>query len=163
MKKGLIMKNIILALLFISSLLFSKSMHSMFQSVPIQKAQLLQKGEDKMHCANCGMKLPKFYKTNHVAVVDGKVKQYCSIHCLAEDIINGKNPTNMRVVDNSTLKFIPVEKAYYVVGSKKPATMSSVSKYAFGNKSDAEKFAKKFGGKVMDFTQALEIAKKDFK
>ena len=40
--------------------------------------------------------------------------------------------------------------------------MSKVSKYAFGTKEAAEKFAKENGGKVMRFKDALAIAKKDY-
>jgi hypothetical protein len=67
------------------------------------------------------------------------------------------------VVDNTTLKFIPVEKAYYVVGSSKPATMAKkVSKYAFGTEQAAKAFAAEFGGEVMRYDAALALAKKDF-
>ncbi len=41
----------------------------------------------------------------------------------------------------------------------KPGTMSMTSKYAFGKKSDAEKFAKEFGGKVMTFYDVLDSVK----
>ena len=140
-----------------------KKMHKMFQSVPVDKATLLQTGDAKMFCPQCGMTLPMFYKTNHAAEVDGKVKQYCSIHCLVEDKeINHKEPKNIKVVDVVTLKFIPVEKATYVVGSNVKGTMSMISKYAFSTKEAAEAFAKEHGGKVTDFTGAYEVAKKDF-
>ena len=65
-------------------------------------------------------------------------------------------------MDVQTLKFIPVEKAHYVVGSDVKGTMSMVSKYAFGTKEAAEAFAKEHGGKVTDFKGAYEVAKKDF-
>ncbi len=137
--------------------------HRMFQSVPMEKAVLLQKGDAKIFCPQCGMHLPMFYKTNHVAEVDGGIKQYCSIHCLVEDIVkNHKAPENIKVVDVTTLKLIPVEKASYVVASKVKGTMSMTSKYAFGTKDAAKLFAKEHGGEVMDYAGALEVAKKDF-
>ncbi len=137
--------------------------HKMFQTVPAEKATLMQTGDAKIFCPQCGMNLPMFYKTNHVAEVDGKVKQYCSIHCLVEDIEkNHKKPEHIKVVDVTTLKFIPVEKAFYVVGSDVKGTMSMTSKYAFGTKSAAEAFVKVHGGKITDFKGALEEAKKDF-
>ncbi len=141
----------------------AKMGHKMFQSVPMEQAQIMQKGDARMFCPQCGMNLPMFYKTNHVAEVDGKVKQYCSLHCLAEDReINHKELKNIRVVDVTTLQFIPVEKATYVVGSNVQGTMSGVSKYAFGKRADAEAFAKAHGGRVTDFAGAYEEAKKDF-
>jgi len=139
-----------------------KKMMKMFQSVPKGKATLLQDGKAKMFCPECGMTLPMFYKTNHAATVDGKVKQYCSIHCLVEDMKKGSKVTDIKVVDVTTLKFIPAEKATYVVGSHKKGTMTMISKYAFAKKADAEMFAKANGGKVTDFKGALEAAKADF-
>ena len=135
----------------------------MFQSVPYKDVTLLQTGQNKTSGIVCGMNLPKFYKTNHSAVLDGKVRQYCSIHCIYEDlIINKLALTNIKVVDINSLKFIDAKKAFYVVGSKKRATMSITSKYAFSNLDEANKFIKKYGGKVVEFDEALNIAKKDF-
>jgi hypothetical protein len=103
-----------------------------------------------------------FYKTNHAATVNGKVKQYCSIHCVVEDMNKGSKLEDIKVVDTKSLKFIDAQKAHYVVGSSKKGTMTMTSKYAFADKADAEAFAKANGGKVVDFKTALEIAKKDF-
>jgi len=139
-----------------------KKMMKMFQAVPKGKATLLQEGKAKAFCPECGMTLPMFYKTNHAATVDGKVKQYCSMHCLVEDMQKGSKLTDIKVVDVTSLKFIPAEKAVYVVGSAKKGTMTMVSKYAFANKADAEAFAKANGGTVTDFDGAIEEAKKDF-
>jgi len=139
-----------------------KMMMQMFQSVPKGQATLLQEGKAKAFCPECGMTLPMFYKTNHAATVDGKVKQYCSIHCLVEDMQKGSKPTDIKVVDVESLKFIDAPKAYYVIGSSKKGTMTTVSKYAFASKASAEAFAKANGGKVTDFNGALAEAKKDF-
>lgn len=136
-----------------------KKMPMQFQAVSPDKAKILQEGENKMYCPKCGMTLPMFYKTNHAAHVNGKVEQYCSIHCLAETIAEGGKVTGIKVVDNTTLEFIDVIKAWYVMGSDKAGTMSMTSKYAFGKKSDAEKFAKEFGGKVMTFYAVLDSVK----
>ncbi len=77
----------------------------------------------------------KDYLYESGAKVNGKEHQYCSIHCMIEEAVkNGKEVVDPQVVDNTTLKFIDANKAYYVVGSSKPATMSMVSKYAFGTK-----------------------------
>jgi nitrous oxide reductase accessory protein NosL len=130
----------------------------MYQSVDPKKAQILQKGKNKMFCPLCGMTLPLFYKTNHVATHKGIQKQYCSIHCLANDKANGTQVENIRVVDNTSLKFIDATKAFYVVGSSKKGTMSMVSKYAFGTKEAANAFAKEFGGEIKSFQEALKIA-----
>jgi len=139
-----------------------KRMMKLYQMVPPDMATIVQDGKAKLFCPECGMTLSMFYKTNHVATVAGKVKQYCSIHCLVEDIEKGSKLTDIKVVDTITLKFIPVEKATYVVGSSKKGTMTMVSKYAFANRTDAEKFAKDNGGKLVDYNSAYKAAKSDF-
>lgn len=104
-----------------------------------------------------------FYKTNHSATHEEAAKQYCSIHCVVEDKeINKSNLKDIKVVDVTSLKFIAADSATYVVGSKKKGTMSMVSKYAFANKADANKFAKENGGKTMTYNEAYAEAKKDF-
>ncbi len=164
------MKKILLTLLALGTLATfaqaegakPKKMMKMFQSVSKGEATLLQEGKAKPFCPECGMTLPMFYKTNHAATVDGKVKQYCSIHCVVEDTQKGSKLTDIKVVDVTSLKFIAVEKATYVVGSAKKGTMTMVSKYAFANKVDAEAFAKANGGKVMDYSAAYKAAESDF-
>ena len=139
-----------------------KKMMQMFQSVSPSEATLLQKGDAKVFCPNCGMNLPMYYKTNHAATINGEVKQYCSIHCLAEDIERGLKPTEIKVVDVSSLKFIDAKKAHYVVGSSQRGTMSMISKYAFADKTEAEAFVDLYGGEVTDFDGALQKALQDF-
>jgi len=136
-----------------------KKMPTRFQAVSHDKAMILQEGEAKMFCPKCGMTLPMFYKTNHAAHVNGKSEQYCSIHCLAETIADGGKVTAIKVVDNTTLKFIDVISSWYVMGSNKAGTMTMTSKYAFANRSDAEKFAKEFGGKVLTYYAVMDAVK----
>ncbi|SFV55093.1 hypothetical protein MNB_SV-9-36 [hydrothermal vent metagenome] len=140
-----------------------KMMKDRFQSVSVDKAIILQNGDAKLSCPSCGMNLPKFYKTNHSAKVDGKVKQYCSIHCLVGDMNRGLKVEDIKVVDVKSLKFINAKDAFYVVGSSKKGTMSKVSKYAFALEKDAKEFAKNSGGKVMNFDEAVKKAQDDFK
>ena len=164
------MKKILLTLLALGTLATfaqaeeakPKKMTKMFQSVSKGEATLLQEGKAKAFCPECGMTLPMFYKTNHAATVDGKVKQYCSIHCIVEDTQKGSKLTDIKVVDVTSLKFIAADKASYVVGSTKKGTMTMVSKYAFANKADAEAFAKANGGKVVDYSGAYKAAESDF-
>lgn len=135
----------------------------MFQSVPYESATLLQDGENRASCPICGMKLPLFYKTNHAAIHDGEQKQYCSLHCLVDDMHNhGSNLSQLQVVDVKSLKFIDAKSAFYVVGSKKPATMSVISKYAFANEADAKAFQDQYGGQIKSFEEASKTALKDF-
>ena len=134
-----------------------------FQSVALEKTTMLQTGETKYACPECGMKLPMFYKTNHAAISNGKQKQYCSIHCFVDDKTNNKSDvTNMKVVAIDTLKFIDVKDAIYVVGSEIKGTMSGLSKYAFEGRMSARRFAQENQGQIMTFEEAYAYAKKDF-
>lgn len=143
--------------------------HKRFQSVDPKQAVLLEKGEYKASCSVCGMNLPTFYKTNHAVIFkDGKALQFCSIHCLAETIeyrLSDEEKAaiaEIKAVDALSTEMIDAKTAHYVIGSKKPGTMSMVSKYAFKEKADAEAFAKEFGGEVTDFDHAYAKAKEDF-
>ena len=140
-----------------------KMMKEMFQSVSADKAVMFQNGDAKLSCPECGMNLPKFYKTNHSSTVDGKAKQYCSIHCLVGDINKGLKVKDIKVVDVESLKFINAKDAFYVVGSSKKGTMSKVSKYAFASEKSAKLFAKDNGGEVLTFDEAIKKAQDDFK
>ena len=167
MKRFTLLTGIFTALLFVgctdSSTATPKSSKARFQTVPAKQATLVQTGKDKESCVICGMNLPTFYKTNHAAETKtGTKRQYCSIHCVVEDNeINKTDLVNLKVVDTNSLKFISVYKAFYVVGSSKPGTMSRTSKYAFAKKSEAEAFAKEFGGNVMNFNDTYTVSMKD--
>lgn len=155
----------VVALIFVGCGVEKKPMvkSGMFQSVNSQDATLVQSGKEKTSCNRCGMNLVMFYKTSHKALHNYKPIQYCSIHCLEDHLGEGTTLKNPQVVDVSSLKFINVGEAFYVVGSKKRGTMSKISKYAFLDKSMAKKFQKKYGGKIMSFNEALKVAKKDFR
>ena len=150
-------KMVVMALVL---LLAAPATAQMFQTVAPDQAQLLQAdGPGKMYCPNCGMNLVAFYKTSHAMEQDnGNIHQYCSLHCLAE--ANAGDLENARVVDVTSLKFIPAAEAFYVVGSDVKGTMTMKSKYAFAQKADAEAFAAEHGGTISEFSAALTVARK---
>jgi len=155
------MKKLIISLLLLTVGLNAMNMHKNYRTVPLKDATLLKTGKEKMYCSVCGMTLPMFYKTNHAAKHDHKNDQYCSITCMIEDmVVNGKDLSEFKVVDNTTLKFIPSKDAFFIVGSNKPGTMSMVSKYAFGTKDAALKFQKANGGELMNFKTLVMLVKK---
>ena len=164
MKHITLLSTLIISLLFIGATnSVAKSSEARFQTVSAKQAKLVQKGKNKKSCVICGMNLQTFYKTSHAAETKkGTKRQYCSIHCVVHDNeINKTDLVNLKVVDTNSLKFISADKAFYVVGSSKPATMSRVSKYAFSKKSKAKAFAKKYGGKVMNLHDTYTEAMKD--
>jgi nitrous oxide reductase accessory protein NosL len=157
------MKSIIFTALF-STLLFgmgeSNKNQVDFRAVSKNEAVNVQSGKHKDFCPVCGMTLHNFYKTNFAAKANGTESQYCSIVCLIEDeVVNNKKMTNIRVVDNSTLKMIDATKAIFVVGSNKPATMSSVSIYGFGTVDAAKEFTIKNGGDIKTFDDVYKMTK----
>jgi len=155
------MKKILLGICILAIGLSAVQMQN-YRAVPMDKATLVKQGKEKMYCSVCGMTLPMFYRTNHAADHNGMHDQYCSITCAIEDkVINGRKLTNYRVVDNTTLKLIPSKDAFFVVGSKKPGTMSNISKYAFGTKEAALAFQKENGGKIMGFDELVKLVEKN--
>jgi nitrous oxide reductase accessory protein NosL len=155
-----ITKKTILAITMLLIAMSPLSAKQNYRAVPLEKATLLKTGDQKMYCSVCGMTLPMFYRTNHASTHDGHDDQYCSITCEITDmIINKRQMNNFRVVDNTTLKFIDANKAFFVVGSKKPGTMSMISKYAFSTQKDAIEFQKANGGKLMNFKELVDMVK----
>lgn len=161
------MSKFIMSFLVLGTMLFGATSEEkpqnkemeMFQSVPMQKATILQNGETKMYCPTCGMTLPMFYKTNHAATHADHTEQYCSLHCLVEtNAENNNSLKDIKVVDTKSLKFIDAKSAHYVVGSSKKGTMSMVSKYAFEKIEDAKAFISEFGGELMNFEQTYKVA-----
>ena len=164
MKRITLFSTVLIALLFVGYTdSVAASDQARFQTVSAKQAILVQKGKNKKSCVICGMNLQTFYKTSHAAETKkGTKRQYCSLHCVVHDNeINKTDLVNLKVVDTNSLKFISVYKAFYVVGSSKPATMSRTSKYAFSKKSKAKAFAKKFGGKVLNFNDTYTASMKD--
>jgi len=150
-------KFIIFFIILIQSLCYAD-----FSKTARGEAVFLQKGSDKYWCSVCGMSLKEYYKTNHaVKLKDNTYKQYCSLNCLAFDYNNIKNNiSELLVVDTAKEKFINAYTAFYLLGSKIPGTMSKVSKIAFKDKKDAEKFKTQYGGEIVSFKQAFDLTKK---
>lgn len=135
-----------------------------FQSVSKDKITILQSGRTKEACASCGMSLAKFYKANHAATHNEETKQFCSMHCVADEMGIKKIPLkDIQVVDLKSLKFIDAKKAFYVMGSKKRGIMSKRSKFAFASQEDALIFTQKYDGKIVNFDEAYKNALSDFK
>jgi len=135
-----------------------------FQSVSKDKITILQSSRTKEACSSCGMNLANLYKANHAATQDGVLKQFCSIHCLANEMGVKKNHLNeIQVVDLKSLKFIDAKKAFYVLGSRPKGVMTKSSKFAFSSQTDAEEFIQKYGGKIVSFDVAYKNALADFR
>lgn len=156
------MKKILGLFIFLFGIVFSNlNAAEMFQTVETKDSTLIKTDSSKEFCNVCGMHLTKYYKTNHTAEFkNGHQEQYCSLHCLSEVHKDYEQKIkNIQVVDTNSLKLIDAKKAFYVVGSSKEGTMSSISKYAFSTKIEAEKFKKEFGGEIHTFAETLKLSK----
>lgn len=120
-----------------------------------------QKYTDKERCDNCGMDRNKWARTRFEFQSSKGTFHTCSINCLAVMGIKIKEePKNVKVAEYfHPERMLDAEKAFFVVGSTAPGTMSPISKIAFSSKEDAERHAAKYGGTVADFTGAMNAAK----
>jgi nitrous oxide reductase accessory protein NosL len=112
-------------------------------------------------CTHCGMDRTTFAHSRMVvAYDDGTTVGTCSIHCLAIDLIMnmGKMPNSIKVGDFNSKELIDAEKAFWVIGGKKPGVMSKQGKWAFAKKEDAEAFAKDNGGNMATFDDAMKAS-----
>jgi len=121
-----------------------------------------------MGCENCRMNLKRFIETSHaIQTTDGINHYYCSINCCTS-AWSRNNYSNALVfgVDQKSIEYTPVENLYYVIGSKLPAVMSKVSKYAFKDSAVALQFKmEQEGDRIISYKKTFkmcedELAKK---
>ncbi len=115
-------------------------------------------------CKYCGMDRDQLAHSRMVVVYDdGTSVGTCSIHCVAIELILDidKMPRSLQVGDYSSKKLIDAEKAFWVIGGKKPGVMTKKAKWAFKNKADAKKFIAKNGGSLSTFDKAMKATYED--
>lgn len=115
-------------------------------------------------CMFCGMDRGKFAHSRMlIEYDDGTSFGACSLHCVAVDLASNidKTPGTIGVADYKSKKMVGAEKAFWVLGGKKPGVMTSHAKWAFGSKPDAENFVKENGGVLATFDEAMKAAYDD--
>lgn len=112
-------------------------------------------------CPNCGMVRPMWARTWKTFDEFEGATQACSFHCLADMALKaGQDPKNVKVsLFLDYARMIPVEKAFFVVGSSAVGTMTMTSKAAFADKASAESFAATCGGKIERYGATMNMAK----
>ena len=122
-----------------------------------------KKYTDKGRCPNCGMMLNMWARTRHEFSNSEGSHTTCSIRCMADMSQNsGEKPAQAKAaLYLQPEKMVAASEAFYVVGSSAKGTMAMKSKLVFASKSDAEDFAKQYGGKVVPFATALAGATKE--
>lgn len=118
----------------------------------------------KMGCENCSMNIERFIQTGHaIQTEDGTNHYYCSINCCTS-AWNKENYSNASVfaIDKQSVEYAPVENVYYVIGSILPAVMTKVSKYAFKDSTQAEKFKIKQKGKtILGYKETFKMCEEE--
>jgi nitrous oxide reductase accessory protein NosL len=115
-------------------------------------------------CKYCGMDRAKFATSRMVVEFDDGTKLHaCSLHCVAVDLALqiDRTPVAIRVADVDTQELLDAEKAYWVVGGKRPGVMTKRGKWAFGEKAAAKAFVKQEGGLIATFEDAMKAAYED--
>lgn len=115
-------------------------------------------------CALCGMDRAKYAQSRMlVEYEDGTSSGLCSLHCAAVEVASSidKTPRRIRVGDYGNRNLIDAETAFWVVGGRKPGVMTANAKWAFEERSAAEKFVKENGGVLASFDDAMKAAYQD--
>jgi copper chaperone NosL len=115
-------------------------------------------------CKYCGMNRETFAHSRMlIEYNDGTKEGTCSLHCAAVDLALNldKAPKAILVGDYGTKMLVNAETAVWVIGGNKPGVMTKNAKWAFADKTDAEKYRQENGGRIATFDEALETAYKD--
>jgi len=115
-------------------------------------------------CKYCGMDRQKFASSRMlIEYSDGSGLGLCSIHCAAVDLAQNidKTPKSLQVADYGTKNLIDAEKAYWVIGGKKPGVMTKRAKWAFADQKAAAAFIKENEGQLASFDEAMKATYED--
>jgi nitrous oxide reductase accessory protein NosL len=115
-------------------------------------------------CKFCGMNRAMFAHSRMVVEYDdGTSLGTCSIHCMAIELALNidKTPRALLVGDFDSKKLIDAEKAFWVMGGKRPGVMTKRAKWAFENQADAEKFIAENGGTLSTFDEVMKATYED--
>jgi nitrous oxide reductase accessory protein NosL len=115
-------------------------------------------------CPYCGMKRSQYPHSWVILThTDGSVEMVCSVHCAAIDMAlhTTKQISQITVADYKTHRQIPAETAFWVIGGDRVGVMTARAKWAFKDKTDAQRFIKEHGGKPADFDAVMKAAFED--
>lgn len=113
-----------------------------------------------LHCSNCGMMVNMWARTRHAFSTPDGEYETCSIRCMADfSSKTGVSPAHVQVaIYAEPERMIAAEEAFYVIGSTAKGTMTTNSKIAFADQRSAKDFSDEYGGKVVRFPEAFEMA-----
>ncbi len=122
------------------------------------------KVENPTSCKQCGMDRVSFAHGRMMIVyADGGTAATCSLNCTVIEMKEnkGKQVKSLHVADYYAKELIDARSATWVVGGNKSGVMTSLPKWAFARKADAQKFVKENGGSMTTFDEALTLALKE--
>ena len=122
-----------------------------------------QSVESPADCQKCGMNRTKFAQSRMVVTYKDGSTGTCSINCAVIDMKanKGKEVKSLQVGDYDSKKLIDARTATWVIGGTKKGVMTPVAKWAFTDKSGANKFIKANGGKLATFDDMLKATEKE--
>lgn len=116
-------------------------------------------GEERESCRVCGMWIDQYQHTAvELVYIDGKVEHTCGVACMLR-IVSEQGPSSfrsIRITDWNSKEAFDAASAWYSVGSAKIPDMLP-NYIAFSDRQVAEAFSEKEGGRIIDFTEALEM------
>jgi nitrous oxide reductase accessory protein NosL len=122
-----------------------------------------QKYSDHKRCDNCGMDRNKWARTRYEFNTAKGAFYTCSLACVAIMSMKLKEePRDVKVADYlHPMRMLDADKAFYVMGSAAPGTMTKISKIAFSDEKGAVAFAAQYGGRAVRFKDVLAAARKE--
>lgn len=114
-------------------------------------------------CKKCGMNRTKFSHSRMIVTYSDGSTGTCSINCVVVDMQanKGKEVKSFQVGDYDSKKLIDAKTAVWVIGGTKKGVMTPVAKWAFADKSRAEKFIQENGGQLATFADVLKAAENE--
>jgi len=132
----------------------------LFQLLFMSACVSVEETHKRETCGFCGMGIDQFQKTAAELVLkDGTIEHTCGVACMLREIENAGGLSAFRSVkvhDWVTGKLVAAETATYVLGSQVIPDMMP-NYIAFAKHEDAEAFASKEGGEVIDFQSATRM------
>jgi len=120
--------------------------------------------DEHRSCIHCGMDRKAYgFSRMLVQYEDGTSAGVCSLHCAVIELNANKERTvkSLLVADRGTRELIVADKAVWVMGGSKRGVMTTRPKWAFASRAAAEAFIEKYGGAIVNWSEALAAARED--
>lgn len=116
-------------------------------------------------CMLCGMDVDQSETAFYARMNNGKIVPLCSMQCVHMFEVNaGEKPVFLRTEKYPTAHLIDAKAAHYLCESRL-IPRGSMAPYmaAFASKEEAEEYQKKYGGRILNFDEAMAFVKQSMK